>query len=426
MKQVTAILLGAGQRGADVYADYALQYPNELKIVAVAEPRRDRREAFAALHRIPAENAAESWEPLLARPKFADCVLVCTQDRMHFRPVMEALERGYDVLCEKPMSGDRQELLAMEQKARETGRILSICHTLRYSPFFLKLKELLDGGAIGQLIAIQHMESVGYWHMAHSFVRGNWRREEETSPMILQKCCHDLDLLSWLVGSPLRTVSSFGGLSHFRPEHKPAGSPEFCLDGCPHRDSCPYYAPRFYLEHPKAVEDGFTQVVSLDTSRAGLLKALEKGPYGRCVYDCDNTVVDHQVVNLLYENGVTASLTMSAFTERCERTIVLMGSRGQILGNMEESRLELRAFATGTTTAIHVHTPVGRHSGSDTVMMREFLSLLASGGNMSRSSAAASVESHLAALAAEESRLQNGKPVLMKWQSTGDAATERL
>lgn len=189
MKQVTAILLGAGQRGADVYAEYALQFPNELKIITVAEPRADRREAFAQQHKISPENVTQTWEPLLEREKFADCVLVCTQDRMHVEPVMIALEKGYDVLCEKPMSGDKRELIAMGAKAKETGRVLSIAHTLRYSPFFMKLKELLDGGAIGQLCAIQHMESVGYWHMAHSFVRGNWRREDETSPMILQKCC---------------------------------------------------------------------------------------------------------------------------------------------------------------------------------------------------------------------------------------------
>lgn len=413
MKQITAILLGAGQRGADVYAAYALQYPNELKIIAVAEPRPDRREAFAALHHVPTENTVESWEELLVRPKFADCVLVCTQDRMHFQPVMQALERGYDVLCEKPMSQDSEELLAMEQKAEQTGKILSICHTLRYSPFFTKLKELLDGGAIGQLTAIQHMESVGFWHMAHSFVRGNWRREDETSPMILQKCCHDLDILGWLVGSPLKTVSSFGALSHFRPENKPAGSPAYCLDGCAYRDSCPYYAPRFYLEHPKAVEDGFAQVVSMDTSAEGLLKALADGPYGRCVYSCDNTVVDHQTVNLLYQNDVTASLTMSAFTAQCERSIILMGSHGQLLGNMEKSQIELRDFASGTVTQISVHTPSGRHSGSDTVMMREFLHLLTSGQSDSRSSATASVESHLAALAAEESRLRGGAPITL-------------
>lgn len=162
MKPITAIVLGAGQRGANVYAAYALNFPNELKIVGVAEPRADRRAAFAADHGIPESHCFESWEGALGCEKFADCVFVCTQDRMHYEPVLQALDKGYDVLCEKPMSYDRAELIAMGEKARQTGRTLSICHVLRYSPFFVKLKELIESGAIGQLVSIQHIESVGY------------------------------------------------------------------------------------------------------------------------------------------------------------------------------------------------------------------------------------------------------------------------
>lgn len=169
MKPITAIILGAGQRGANVYGGYALNFPNELKIVGVAEPREDRRAAFAKAHHIAADKCFASWEAALAQDQFADCVFVCTQDRMHFAPVTQALEKGYDVLCEKPMSYDRAELIAMGEKARQTGHVLSICHVLRYSPFFVKLKELIDSGTIGQLVSIQHIESVGYWHMAHSF-----------------------------------------------------------------------------------------------------------------------------------------------------------------------------------------------------------------------------------------------------------------
>ena len=418
MKPITAIILGAGQRGANVYGGYALNFPNELKIVGVAEPREDRRAAFAKAHHIAADKCFASWEAALAQEQFADCVFVCTQDRMHFAPVTQALEKGYDVLCEKPMSYDRAELIAMGEKARQTGHVLSICHVLRYSPFFVKLKELIDSGTIGQLVSIQHIESVGYWHMAHSFVRGNWSRSEDSCPMILAKCCHDTDILTWLVGSPCREVSSFGSLAHFNSAHKPDGAPQYCLDGCMHRDACPYYAPRFYLEHPKAISDGFVSVVSLDPSHEAVLHALQRGPYGRCVYQCDNDVVDNQVVNLLYENGVSVSMTMCAFTEHCERIINVMGSRGQIRGNMESSTLEISDFATGNHTTLHVHTPSGGHSGSDAAMMREFLQTLRSGRG-SKTSADASVESHLIALAAEESRLQNGTAIHMKeWRTT--------
>ena len=335
MKPITAIILGAGQRGANVYGGYALNFPNELKIVGVAEPRAGSAcSVCEGASTFPqADKCFASWEAALGtRSDLPTASLSARRIGCTLQPVTQALEKGYDVLCEKPMSYDRAELIAMGEKARQTGHVLSICHVLRYSPFFVKLKELIDSGTIGQLVSIQHIESVGYWHMAHSFVRGNWSRSEDSCPMILAKCCHDTDILTWLVGSPCREVSSFGSLAHFNSAHKPDGAPQYCLDGCMHRDTCPYYAPRFYLEHPKAISDGFVSVVSLDPSHEAVLHALQRGPYGRCVYQCDNDVVDNQVVNLLYENGVSVSMTMCAFTEHCERIINVMGSRGQIRG----------------------------------------------------------------------------------------------
>ena len=235
--------------------------------------------------------------------------------------------------------------------------------------------------------------------------------------MILAKCCHDTDILTWLAGSSCAAVSSFGSLAHFNAAHKPDGATEYCLDGCMHRDRCPYYAPRFYLEHPKAISGGFVSVVSLDPSHEAVLHALQRGPYGRCVYQCDNDVVDNQVVNLLYENGVSVSMTMCAFTEHCERIINVMGSCGQIRGNMESSTLEISDFASGNHTTLHVHTPAGGHSGSDAAMMRDFLQTLHRGGG-SKTSADASVESHLIALAAEESRLRGGEAIDMnEWRT---------
>lgn len=411
MKQVKAVLIGAGMRGADAYASYALKYPNELKIVAVAEPDRERRSMLAGLHGISEEYCFEGYEALLEREKMADCALVCTQDRMHYDPVVRALEKGYHVLCEKPMSPERDEIIEMGRAAEKYGRILSVCHVLRYSPFFVKLNELLGQGRIGELVSIQHMESVAYWHQAHSFVRGNWRDGCASSPMLLQKCCHDMDILLWLADSHCTKISSFGSLKYFKKENAPEDAPEYCLDGCRHRDTCPYYAPRFYLEHPSGGD--LYRAVSLDTSREALIKALEKGPYGRCVFQCDNNVVDHQVVNIEFENQVTASFTMCAFTNKCERVINLMGTRGQIRGNMESGEIEVMDFASGDCERIVLHKTEGGHSGSDEAMMKDFTALIAAEGKEGgRSKACMAVESHLMALAAEESRL-TGKVVCM-------------
>lgn len=413
MKKITAILLGAGHRGADAYATYALKYPNELQFVGVAEPRDDRREEFVAAHKIPAENCVSDWKEILSRPKFADCVFICTQDKMHFEPLKAATEKGYDIMCEKPVTPVKQELLALRDLAQKYSGNISVCHVLRYSPFFTKIKSLLDAGAIGQLVNIQHIECVGFWHMAHSFVRGNWRNTAESCPMILAKCCHDIDILLWLVGKKCEKVSSFGSLSHFRAENAPSGAPKRCMDGCAHRDSCPYYAPRFYLDHPKAEIDGFRRVLCTDsTNDASVLEALRTSPYGRCVYHCDNDVVDHQVVNMEFAGGVTASLTMTAFTPRCERIIKLQGTHGEISGWMEDNKIVVADFASGSTTEIKLNAIERGHNGSDDAMMKAFVEVLASEGKIkSKTGAIEALDSHLIALAAEESRLNGGKGV---------------
>ena len=406
---ISAILIGAGQRGMDAYAAYALQYPQRFRVVAVAEPDEARRTAMARSHKIPPERCFADWRPLLALGKIADCAMVCTQDRYHVEPAEAALKLGYHVLCEKPMHPEADQCIRLAEAAKASGKTLTICHVLRYSPFFTKIKELLEQGRIGELVAVQHIEGVAFWHQAHSFVRGNWRNGRESSPMILQKSCHDMDILLWLVGRHCRSVSSYGSLTHFRPENAPPGSTERCYDGCPHTGDCPYFCGKIY-EEDGGLAPGFRRVVALDGTPEAVAEALRTGPYGRCVYRCDNDVVDHQVVNLLFEGGVTASFTMCAFTYHCSRTINLMGTRGQILGDMEKNQITLWDFLTGNREEITIKTPRSGHSGSDTKLMEGFLRTVETDGAFQRSSAEMSLESHLMALAAEESRL-TGKTV---------------
>lgn len=415
MKQVTAILIGAGQRGAQVYASYALAHPNELRFVGVAEPDKKKREDFARKHQIPEDKCFQTWEEILSIPKFADCALICTQDREHFSPLEKAAALSYHILCEKPITPVKEELVQIQNLARTHDTVISVAHVLRFSPFFKEIKRIIDGGLIGDIVNVQHLESVGYWHMAHSFVRGNWRNSKESCPMILAKCCHDFDILLWLIGKKCDRVSSFGNLMLFQEKHAPRNSPLRCTDGCEERESCPFYAPRFYLEHPKAEIDGLRYVACSEKSPEAILEALAYGPYGRCVYHCDNDVVDHQIVNMEFEGGITASLTMCAFTDRCERIIDIMGTRGQIHGQMEDNLIVATDFATGNTNRITVRAPEGGHSGSDASMMSSFVKLVASEGSIQdESSALQAIESHLIALAAEESRINHGKLVEIK------------
>ena len=417
-KMITGILIGAGQRGMQVYAAYALKFPQDFKIVAVAEPNPERRGRMQKLHNIPDDMAFQSWEELLKREKLADCALICTMDQDHTEPVKAALQKGYHVMCEKPMSPDAGECVEMGRYAQEYGKTLTICHVLRYSPFFSKLKELLDSGVIGSVVNIQHTECVGYWHQAHSFTRGNWRNSQLSSPMILQKSCHDMDILSWLIGKKCIKVSSFGSLMHFRPENAPEGSTLRCMDGCKVQQECPYDCRKIYLEDNERHTPVIRKVVALEGTDEAVEQALRTGPYGRCVYHCDNDAVDHQVVNLEYENGVTASFTMCGFTYEESRIINVMGTKGQILGNVLHNTIEVLNFRTGNRDLITIKVGNSGHSGSDDAFMRGFLKTVATNGAFSLSSAEQSVESHLVALAAEESR-RTGKTILLSDYRSG-------
>ncbi len=404
MKPITAVVLGAGSRGCS-YARYAKDHPEELQIVAIAEPRADRRNLLAQEHHIPESGRFASWQELLAQPRMADCAFVCTLDDDHTGPAIKAMELGYHLLLEKPMSNTEEECRAIAAAANRTGRKLAVCHVLRYTPFYMTLKNLIEWGEIGEVTTVNQIENVGYWHQAHSFVRGNWRTVRETSPMILQKSCHDMDIILWLVGRNCKRVHSFGSLRHFNAEHAPEGAPERCLDGCPHAQSCPYYAPALYMDMSRT---GWpVDVITTDLSEAGRRKALEEGPYGRCVYRCDNDVVDRQVVNLEFDGGAVATFTMTAFSADFSRQLKIFGTSGQITADMGTGEIVLHRFGEQKKTI-----PMGEgmelsgHGGGDYGIIRDFLHILREGGE-SRTSAEVSLQSHLICFAAERSRREN-------------------
>jgi predicted dehydrogenase len=302
------------------------------------------------------------------------------------------------------MSNREEECRQIVETARRTGRTLAVCHVLRYTPFYMTLKALIEKGEVGQVTTINQIENVGYWHQAHSFVRGNWRNSKETSPMILQKSCHDMDIILWLMGSNCTKVHSFGSLRHFTPEHAPEGAAERCLD-CPHMDTCPYSAPKLYMDMNRT---GWpVDVITTDLSEAGRRKALEEGPYGRCVYYCDNDVVDRQVVNLEFENGGVATFTMTGLTADFFRELKIFGTEGHIRANMGTKEIILHRFGEEPQQIpVDMGLEQSGHGGGDYGIMSDFLRILRDGGE-SRSSAEVSLQSHLICFAAERSRKEN-------------------
>lgn len=415
-KKIKLILIGAGLRGK-TYTDMAGKLSDKYEVVAVAEPSAERRAYIQSAHNLPDGCCYPTWEPLLAQPKLADAALICTMDRDHFAPAMAAIRQGYDLLLEKPAAATPEECRILEREAKQHGVKVLICHVLRYTPFFRALKQLIDEGAVGQVVSIQHREDVGNVHQSHSFVRGNWGNSDRSSPMILQKSCHDMDILQWLLGRRCTRVQSFGSLTYFTRENAPEGSPEYCLDGCPQAETCPYNAKKLYLESSSAWFRTSSTMLPEPTD-ADVERALRTTQYGKCVFKCDNNVVDHQVVNLEFDDGATVTFSMCAFT-RGGRELRIMGTKGELVGRHGSPTVTLYDFERQTTREIAVadkvvdDTIVGGHGGGDMGIMHAFHDLLCGVENIALCDLSEAVDNHMIAFAAEESRL-TGRVVEME------------
>lgn len=414
MKPVELVIVGAGDRGT-VYASYASENPDLAKVVGVAEPRDFYRQRMVEKHDIPPENVFTDWKDLSKRERFADAVVIATQDSMHLGPAIAFANKGYHMLLEKPMAPDEEGCKKIAKAALDNKILFAVAHVLRYTSYTRKLKEIIDSGAIGEVISLHRLEPVGYWHQAHSFVRGNWRREDESSFMLLAKSCHDIDWIRYIVGKRCRAISSFGSLVHFREENKPINSGKKCLT-CTYEPKCPYSAKKIYFGFISRGQTGWpVSVVTPEATEENVIEALAESPYGRCVYLCDNDVVDHQVVNMEFEGGLTASFTMTAFTEAGGRRTSIFGTKGEIYG--DGSTIRVFDFLSDTVqnydTALDSTMALEGHSGGDYGLIQAFVAAVAEkDGSRILSGPEETLESHLMVFAAERSRRER-KTILM-------------
>ena len=410
MKKIKAVVFGAGNRGLFAYAPYAAQHPDEIELVAVAEPLANKREAFCERYGLPAERAFADYRAFFEEnersPIDADLILVCTQDNDHYLPAKLALQSGYHVLVEKPIANSITQCRELELLSQSTGRQLGVCFVLRYTPFYKKIKEMIDSGVIGDVVSMQHNEAIGFYHIAHSYVRGNWRRREETNPILLAKSSHDLDLLYWFAGAECDKISSFGCLRHFTPENKPGNTPARCLDGCRLAEECPYYAPKIYFARPDLNTWPANVVSPLAPTAEALTEALRTGPYGRCVYACDNDVFDSQVVGMQFKNGVTADFNLCGMNTAGLRFTRIFGTKGDLQCNFEAGTIHLSTFCSYSGETITVSAAKDMHGGGDFGAMREFIGALREGRAL-RTSVTQGIESHYMGFAAEEALANN-------------------
>lgn len=399
--------IGCGSR-TFIYFELAAKQPDLYEITAAADRNQARRDKARRLSQNPNFREFHDDVAILAAPKLADLMIIATQDAFHFEHASAALRKGYDLLLEKPISTNLRDVLALEKLARELGRKVLVCHVLRYTPFYRRVKKILESGALGELVSFEATEGVEPWHQTHSYVRGHWAVAEKATPMIIAKSCHDLDIFSWLVDSPCVSLGSFGGIQYFNAAHAPAGAPARCTDGCPVNGRCAYDAHRYLTDKKGWLEIIFDRAKT--ASDEEIKTWLRTSRWGRCVYRCDNTAVDHQTVNMTFATGATGVFTMTAFSEG--RDLAIFGSKGRLLAGERVKRtagcdIIVEIFGQGITERINIEfDPDGWHGGGDAGLMRVLYGEMgkADPADMD-SSLERSVESHLMGFAAEEARI---------------------
>ncbi len=416
-KVISVAILGCGSRGADSYGLYLNKDPR-FDIVSLCDIRKIKVDRFKKEFNVKDEMCFTDEDEFF-KARRADAIIIATQDRDHVRHALKALKLGYDILLEKPVTPNKKECYQLLAAQKKYGGKIVVCHVLRYAPVFVHVMKLINDGVIGKLVDIHAIEQVAYWHEAHSYVRGNWRREEDTSPMIMAKCCHDMDLLQYYAQSRCKTISSIGSLDFFKKENQPEGASDRC-DKCKYDKTCPYGAYRTYIGRWKAAGEPKSMwpmnVVCTDEelTEEGIINAYKSNNYGQCVFASDNNVVDHQETNILFENGVTANLCMTAFTGSCGRIYRFHGTMGEIILDEEKQELTVKIFGEEAKVEHFDQLPdvTGGHGGGDAALVKVFYDIIL-GKTVAQTTLESSIESHLMAIAAEESRKKNGKLIVL-------------
>ena len=413
----TISVIGLGNRGTEYMGFIKAMHSKKAKIVAVCDISQQALDDVAPKFSIPKNKQFISTADFFAKGVISDALFITTQDASHYEIAKEAMLTGYKyILLEKPVSGIESEYKELRDIAEEKGVILIICHVLRYSNYYSKIKEIISSGQIGDIVSINHTENVGYFHFAHSFVRGNWHVEEDSTPSILAKCCHDLDLIAWFMDSPCETVSSVGSVKYFRSDYAPLGATPTCMGGCKAKKDCPYDAEKLYITDPfykakfiKHIKRTLTG--KAQNSKEDIINAIKYGDYGKCVFLNNNNVCDNQMVMMTFKNGASAVLNMTAFSDKMFRECHIVGTKGELIGY--GTKLEMRIFG-GKSGSVFTGSPaVSGHVEGDIRLIAGFVKLLC-GENSDLTNVTtidATVISHDIALAAEKSRKLGGEVI---------------
>lgn len=417
MKEIKIAVIGFGGRGS-IYSHHFNSYQG-VQIVAVCDINDKRLNYAKELYNLSDEMLFNSENKFFMKGKLADLCIVASQDKQHVTHSIKAMRAGYDLLLEKPIATSVKDCKKILSVAKKLRRKIYVCHVLRYTPFFASIKKELSSGDYGKAVTFNLTENVGYWHYAHSYVRGSWNNSKVASPMIIAKSCHDLDIINWLLDDRCVSISSYGSNTFFNKSNFPEGASQKCFD-CKYNSECDFSAERIYLDLPHkpfGLRTGNSVwpsgAVTHKPTEETLISALKNGTYGRCVFACDNDVVDHQVVDMLYGNDITAHLTMTAFSVDCHRDIHIYCTHGEIYGDTKNGKVVCKKFSGEVKeleTANEITAKYG-HNGGDYLLIKDIVDILRGGDALGLTSIDKSFDSHLMGFAAEKSRLSDGKAV---------------
>lgn len=419
MGKVKVAIIGAGLRGTYKYGEYIQKNLSLCEVVAIVEPKKGRRDIFVNKYNINKDNAFDNFEDFFEKGKIADAVIICNSDARHYDYLNKSLEIGYHVLLENPMTNSLDKLVHIKELANKfNDRVFMSCNELRYTKFFNKLKEIIQSQELGKLVNIQYKDNIGHWNYAHNYIRGNWRNSSDSSPIIVSRNCNDIDILIYLIESNCKKISSFGRLKHLNNENMNLNMSESCLR-CSIENKCPYSAKKIYLEKDRTIKYS----VHIDPSESNLKEILEKGPYGRCVYMCDNNVCDNMVSILEFENGVNVTLNSSAFTKEPNKLINMMFSFGEVSGNFIDGKIRIEKFSQENFIEININEDI-KDEMLNTKLISDFIGLI--NKQINKNTILDNIQSHIVSFAGEYSRVSSEVVTIDKFFDNAVEMTKQI
>lgn len=404
--QLKIAAIGLGNRTCK-YLLYVKDHQAVVKLVAIVEPDPARLEAIRKMFDLPHGSCFRSYEEFTASQIETDACIIGTPDNLHYPQVLDAMSRGWHVLLEKPMAQTAEQCRKIAEVSKKTGMLVSVCYVLRYQPYFIKFRELVQMPQMGRILSVSHTEKIGNDRTAHTYVRGPWNVSEMDTTVFLSKCCHDVDFVLWLIGNDVRAVSSEGTYNTFTKENVPEGATARCID-CPLEKECRYSAVDVYVRRKDWIK-GFVPGPG-ETADEAVARALRESRYGRCVYDCPtNDVIDRQVVTLEMASGIKAEIVMECPTEDDHRSTRVECENAVIYGDERVITVEYRDGREKEVYDYSWTKGMDLHANADLHIVEDFVDAVLSGRDDVRTSSDQAVVSHVVCFLAEESRLSGNK-----------------